>query len=101
MSKIKIAIADDNRDLVKMMEAYFENHDSIEVMFTASNGKVCIKMLEQYRPDVLLLDIIMPHLDGMGVLEAMYNDENLANIPVIMLTAFGQDDVMKIRQNKK
>ena len=43
MSKIKIAIADDNRDLVKMMEAYFENHESIEVMFSASNGKVCIK----------------------------------------------------------
>lgn len=95
MAKVKIAIADDNRDLVKMMETFFDNHTSIEVVFTASNGKVCIKMLEEYKPDVLLLDIIMPHLDGLAVLEAMYNDDQLANIPVIMLTAFGQDDVMK------
>lgn len=99
MSKIKVAIADDNRDLVKMMETFFDNHEAIEVIFTAPNGKVCIKMLEQHQPDVLLLDIIMPHLDGMGVLEAMYHDEKLADIPVIMLTAFGQDDVMKMAVN--
>ncbi len=99
MSKIKVAIADDNSDLVRMMETYFENHAEIEVLFTASNGKVCIKMLEQHKPDVLLLDVIMPHLDGLGVLEAMYMEPKLADISVIMLTAFGQDDVMKLAAN--
>ncbi|MEO4052496.1 sporulation transcription factor Spo0A [Solibacillus sp. CAU 1738] len=95
MSKVKIAIADDNRDLVKTMEKYFANHPEIELVATASNGKICIKMLEEYQPDVLLLDIIMPHLDGLAVLEAMYNDDRLSNTQVIMLTAFGQEDVMK------
>lgn len=96
MSKIKVAIADDNLELVKMMEAFFEKQSDIELLFTATNGKVCIKMLEEHKPDVLLLDVIMPHLDGVGVLEAMYNDSELANVSVIMLTAFGQDDVMKL-----
>jgi two-component system response regulator (stage 0 sporulation protein A) len=95
LTKVKIAIADDNRELVKMMELYFQNHPNIEVVATAANGKVCIKMLEEHQLDVLLLDIIMPHLDGLAVLEAMYNDERHANTQVIMLTAFGQEDVMK------
>lgn len=95
MTKIKIGIADDNRELVKTMVQYFSNHEEIEVVATASNGKVCINMLEEHQLDVLLLDIIMPHLDGLAVLEAMYNDERYMNTQVIMLTAFGQEDVMK------
>lgn len=94
VSKIKIAIADDNNDLVSLLENYFASNEAIEVIFTAVNGKVCISKLESQQPDVLLLDIIMPHLDGMAVLEKMYNDPKLSSIPVIMLTAFGQDDVM-------
>lgn len=90
-----MAIADDNRDLVRTMEQYFENHPDIELVATAANGKLCLKMLEEFQPDVLLLDIIMPYLDGIGVLEAMYNDNRFANTQVIMLTAFGQEDVMK------
>ena len=93
-TKIKIAIADDNSDLVKMLESYFAQNSEIDVVFTAPNGKVCISKLAEQQPDVLLLDIIMPHLDGLAVLEDMYNDPKLSNIPVIMLTAFGQDDVM-------
>ncbi|MGE7023836.1 sporulation transcription factor Spo0A [Solibacillus cecembensis] len=95
MTKVKIAIADDNRELVKTMELFFKNHAQIEVVATAANGKLCIKMLEEHKIDVLLLDIIMPHLDGLAVLEAMYNDERCGETQVIMLTAFGQEDVMK------
>ncbi|MEG0261293.1 MAG: sporulation transcription factor Spo0A [Lysinibacillus sp.] len=95
MTKVKVAIADDNRELVKTMEQYFSNHPDIEVIATAQNGKLCIQMLEEHKPDVLLLDIIMPHLDGLGVLETLYQDDRLSTIQVIMLTAFGQEDVMK------
>lgn len=94
MTKIQIAIADDNADLVQMLESYFKQNDCIDVLFTANNGKICILKLAEQQPDVLLLDIIMPHLDGLAVLEQMYNDAKLNKIPVIMLTAFGQDDVM-------
>ncbi len=95
LAKVRVAIADDNRDLVKTLEQFFENHPEIEIVASAPNGKLCLKMLEEYHPDVLLLDIIMPHLDGLAVLEAMYNDDQFSNTQVIMLTAFGQEDVMK------
>ncbi|SOC36116.1 sporulation transcription factor Spo0A [Ureibacillus acetophenoni] len=95
MAKVRVAIADDNRDLVRTLEQFFENHPEIEIVATAPNGKLCLKMLEDFQPEVLLLDIIMPHLDGLAVLEAMYGDNRFTNTQVIMLTAFGQEDVMK------
>ena len=95
MEKVKVAIVDDNSELVKMMEEYLSNHGEIEVISTAPNGKQCLKMLEDYIPDVLVLDIIMPHLDGLAVLETMKENPQLNNVQVIMLTAFGQEDVMK------
>ncbi|MFX3674803.1 MAG: sporulation transcription factor Spo0A [Paenisporosarcina sp.] len=95
MEKIKVAIADDNKELVKTLETYLGNHPQIEVIGTAANGKICLNMLEEQSPDVLLLDIIMPHLDGLAVLEMIQSNEQLSSIQVIMLTAFGQEDVMK------
>ncbi|MGX9135215.1 sporulation transcription factor Spo0A [Rummeliibacillus sp. JY-2-4R] len=95
MEKVKVAIVDDNSELVKMMEEYLAAHSEIEVICTATNGKQCLKMLEEQIPDVLLLDIIMPHLDGLAVLETMHENPQYDQIQVIMLTAFGQEDVMK------
>ena len=58
-------------------------------------AKIVLEMLENVSPDVLVLDIIMPHLDGLAVLENMreMNKQPMPN--VIMLTAFGQEDVTK------
>ncbi|WP_019414099.1 sporulation transcription factor Spo0A [Paenisporosarcina sp. TG20] len=95
MEKIKVAIADDNKELVKTLESYLSSHEQIEVISTAPNGKVILNLMEQDLPDVLLLDIIMPHLDGIAVLEMMQANEKLSKVQVIMLTAFGQEDVMK------
>ena len=78
MDKLKVAIADDNKELVKTMESYFERHPEIEVIWTAHNGKVCLSMLEEKKPDVLLLDIIMPHLDGIAVLETISGNAQIS-----------------------
>lgn len=94
MDKIKLAIADDNKELVRTMTTYFEKHPEVEVIWTAHNGNVCLSMLEENAPDVLLLDIIMPHLDGIAVLETIGTLSNYQDLHVIMLTAFGQEDVM-------
>lgn len=94
MDKIKLAIADDNKELVEALKGYFEQSSEVEVIWAGHNGEVCLAMLEENRPDVLLLDIIMPHLDGIAVLETIKSDPSLTSIPVIMLTAFGQEDVM-------
>ncbi|AYC29534.1 sporulation transcription factor Spo0A [Paenisporosarcina cavernae] len=95
MEKVRVFIADDNKELVNTLEAYLNNQDTIEVIGTANNGKTCLAQIQEEKPDVLLLDIIMPHLDGIAVLEQLKQQPDLKDLPVIMLTAFGQEDVMK------
>lgn len=95
MEKIKIMVVDDNRDLVTTIADYFQNHPSIEVLHTAYNGKQCLDLLEKEAPDVLLLDIIMPHLDGIAVMDHLHSNQLYPSMKVIMLTAFGQEEVMK------
>ncbi len=93
MQKIKVCLADDNRELVGLLDEYISAQEDMEVVGVAYNGKECLELLEDELPDVLVLDIIMPHLDGLAVLENMH-DLNLSTKPnVIMLTAFGQEDV--------
>ncbi|RID89349.1 sporulation transcription factor Spo0A [Peribacillus asahii] len=94
MKKIKVCVVDDNRELVALLEEYISAQDDMEVMAVAHNGQECLNMLENVHPDILILDIIMPHLDGLGVLEKLR--EQRGTMPhVIMLTAFGQEDVTK------
>src|SRR5690625_4733773 len=75
------------------MEEYFEEQEDIEVIGTAYNGRECLSLLEETKPDVLLLDIIMPHVDGLNVLNTIKNEPDKPH--VIMLTAFRQEEVMK------
>lgn len=93
-NKIKVCIVDDNRELVGLLEEYLSSQDDIEVLGVAYNGQECLNMLKDKEPDVLVLDIIMPHLDGLGVLEKLRETER-KQPNVIMLTAFGQEDVTK------
>jgi two-component system, response regulator, stage 0 sporulation protein A len=95
LKKIKVCVVDDNRELVGLLEEYISSQEDMEVAGVAHNGQDCLDILEQTQPDVLVLDIIMPHLDGLAVLEKM-RELNLNALPnVIMLTAFGQEDVTK------
>ena len=69
MSKINVAIADDNHKIVEMMTRLLEQEDDIQVIASADNGESAVEVIEENQPDVVLLDIIMPKLDGIGVLE--------------------------------
>ena len=53
----------------------------------ASNGRIALEIMQHERPALVLLDLMMPELGGMGVLAAMQADEKLRGIPVIVLTA--------------
>ncbi|SET60534.1 two-component system, response regulator, stage 0 sporulation protein A [Salinibacillus kushneri] len=95
MEKVNVCLADDNRELVQLLEDYFSDQAEIDVIGTAYNGKECLEVVEEKEPDVLILDIIMPHVDGLAVLTKM-KELNKDNLPkVIMLTAFGQEEVTK------
>lgn len=90
--KIKLAIADDNRDFVEIMQEYLGQQPDIELVGVAYNGEQILNVIDEKQPDVVILDIIMPHLDGIGVLERM-NSSNKKRPKIIMLTAFGQENV--------
>jgi two-component system response regulator (stage 0 sporulation protein A) len=93
VKKIKVCLIDDNRELISLLEDYLSTQDDIEVIGVAYNGQECLKLLEDKDPDVLVLDIIMPHLDGLAVLEKVREMKRDRVPNVIMLTAFGQEDV--------
>lgn len=95
MKKIKVCVVDDNRELVGLLEDYISSQDDMEIAGIAHNGQDCLDLLESTDTDVLVLDIIMPHLDGLAVLERLRELKKSAIPNVIMLTAFGQEDVTK------
>lgn len=95
MKKIKVCIVDDNRELVGLLEDYISSQEDMDVVGVAHNGQDCLDILQETDPDVLVLDIIMPHLDGLAVLERIRELKMNQHPNVIMLTAFGQEDVTK------
>lgn len=95
MQKVKVCLADDNRELVTLLNEYISAQSDLEVVGLAYNGNECIELVKETKPDVLILDIIMPHLDGLAVLEKLNELGLKAQTNVIMLSAFGQEDVTK------
>lgn len=92
-NKITVLIADDNEDFCDILKEYLEKQQDIEVIGIAQDGLKAIELINSTRPDVVILDIIMPHLDGLGVLERL-SEMNLQKVPkVIILSAVGQDKI--------
>ncbi len=93
MSKVKVGIADDNKDFCNILVDFFEMQEDIDVIFKASDGMQTVDAVLREKPDVLILDMIMPYLDGLGVLEKL-NAVDLDPMPrVIMLSAVGQEAI--------
>ena len=90
-NKISVAIADDNVEFAEILKNFLNSKEDIEIVGLASDGEEALKLITDKTPDVLLLDIIMPHLDGIGVLERMKKIEGAKNVSVIVLSAIGQD----------
>ena len=84
MRKKKILVADDEPEIVDIVKRMLE--DEYEVI-TAYDGKEALEKAKKEKPDLILLDILMPKLDGWETLKKLKEDEELKNIPVSMLTA--------------
>jgi two-component system response regulator (stage 0 sporulation protein A) len=86
-------LADDNRDFCQVLREYLSNEDDIEILGIAKDGIEALDLVNRTQPDVLVLDVIMPHLDGLGVIERL-NAMNLPKMPkIIVLSAVGQDKI--------
>ncbi len=91
--KITVLIADDNNDFTTTLSNYLQKEEQIEVVGIARDGNEAVEMALNLEPDILLLDIIMPHLDGLGVLEKIYETEMGKRPLCIILSAVGQDKI--------
>lgn len=91
--KIQVVIADDNREFGDILYEYLNSQNDIEVVGVARDGMEAYDLILSRMPDVAILDIIMPHLDGLGVLEKV-NSTAMSKRPLsIILSAVGQDKI--------
>ena len=91
--KMKLLIADDNKDFSDILAEFINAQEDMEVVGIACNGEEACKLIPECEPDVVILDVIMPYLDGIAVLEKI-NMMMLEKRPLfVMLSAVGQDKI--------
>lgn len=93
MNKIKVLVIDDNETLVDMVKQYFSSHAVIEVNDVAYNGKDGLDLLEKNQYDLVLLDLIMPGMDGVKFLEETVNRG--INTRIIVLTSYNSPEIIR------
>jgi DNA-binding response OmpR family regulator len=90
----RVLVVDDEAEIRELcrVNLEFEGFDVVE----AKNGSEAIELARRVRPDLVFLDLMMPGVDGWDVLHALKTDDDLASIPVILLTAkSGEEDQMR------
>ena len=94
MAEVSVAIADDNRQTLNLLGEILEKEDGIHVVGKADNGEDAYNMIVETNPDIVLMDVIMPRLDGLSVMERVRNNSQMKGTPsFIMVTAASSQDV--------
>jgi len=91
MPKKRILIIDDELDFCRMIKMNLETKGDFNVDF-ATNSKKGVGLAKKLKPDLILLDIRMPNVDGFAVLKELKNSSQTMSIPVVMLTALADMD---------
>lgn len=89
MSKIKALLVEDDSLILEMYKTRMVS-EGWEV-FTTDRGSEAIKLAKEQKPDIILLDVILPETDGFSILEELKSESSTKNIPVLMLTNLGQE----------
>ena len=87
--RARVLLIDDDTDFVKATSKVLSSKPEYEVI-TACNGREGLEKARAEKPDLILLDIIMPMGDGFSVCEELRSDPGLEDVPVLMLTSFGE-----------
>lgn len=92
-NKTTVLIADDNRDFCDVVKNCLDKQDDMQIIGVANDGIEAIEKINEHKPDVVILDEIMPNLDGIGVLERLQQERTADNTMCIMLTAVTQEQI--------
>lgn len=94
MGEIAVAIADDNERILDLLGEIIGNDKDMNLVGKANNGEDVYSLIKEKQPDVVLLDLIMPKMDGLSVMEKVGNDKEIKKHPsFIVITAVGQERI--------
>ena len=94
MEKLNVAVADDNERMVEVLGKIIEEDKDLELVGKAHNGEEICNIIREKEPDVVVLDIIMPKMDGLAVMEHFVHDSSLKKIPAfIVVSAVGKERI--------
>lgn len=94
-NKISVLVADDNKEFANIVREFLSRYDDFEIVGVAYNGSEAIQMTFDQKPDVIILDIIMPIIDGIGVMQKI-NESSMSKKPeVLILSAVSQEKMTR------
>ena len=94
MEKLNVAIFDDNQRMLELVSDVLESDNDMTVVGSARNGEEAYELIRKKEPDVVLLDLIMPKLDGMEIMNRVKKDHSIQKQPeFIVLSAVGDDRI--------
>ena len=96
-NKIKVLAIDDSSDNLISVKALIREAFPDAIILTATNGKIGLELAQAQDPDVILLDVLMPGMDGFEVCQNLKSNPKTRDIPVIFLTALKGDKASRIR----
>ena len=101
MEHLSVAIADDNQRILDMLETVIGMDKELNLVGKAKNGEEMCQIIKDKQPDVVLLDLIMPKMDGLTVMEQVSQYKNVSKRPYfIVVTAVGQERITEDAFNK-
>lgn len=94
MEKLNVAIADDNERILQLLGDILGRDEEINVVGKAKNGEEAYELIKKEEPDVMLLDIIMPKIDGITVMDKVNKDASIKKHPAfVVMSAIGQETI--------
>jgi DNA-binding NarL/FixJ family response regulator len=89
---IRVVLADDQALVRSGLRALLTNSDDVQVVGEASDGREAVAVVTRTQPDVVLMDVRMPGVDGIAATQRITSDQRLSEVAIIMLTTFDEDD---------
>ena len=94
-NKMKILVCDDNKNFTNIVSNFLASQNDMEVVDVAVNGKEALDKIQKTQPDVVLLDLVMPELDGLGVMEKLVESKPDKMPKIVLQSAISQEFVIK------
>lgn len=93
MEKLNIVLADDNESMLEMMDSIISRENDLNVVGKARDGESTLALIREKKPQVVLMEIIMPKIDGFGVIEKVQEDDTIQCPEFVMLSAVNNDTI--------